>query len=109
MDTHPDGYAIVLSTTNEEESQQAIINALLTAKLAACIQVMPITSYYHWHGEVNHDQESLLIIKILHRHYQEVEQVILANHSYQVPQIVMLPIETGFHEYLQWIQSSSHS
>ena len=54
-------------------------------------------------------QESLLIIKILHRHYQEVEQVILANHSYQVPQIVMLPIETGFHEYLQWIQSSSHS
>ncbi|WP_086984332.1 divalent-cation tolerance protein CutA [Vibrio aphrogenes] len=104
-----EGYAIVLSTTNEEECRQNIINALLQAKLAACIQVMPITSYYQWQGEVNQDQESLLIIKILHRHYAEVEKVILEHHSYQVPQIIMLPIETGFPEYLQWIQSSSHS
>ncbi|WP_089138231.1 divalent-cation tolerance protein CutA [Vibrio rumoiensis] len=109
MDTHQEGYAIVLSTTNDEECQQAIIGALLKAKLAACIQVMPITSYYQWHGEINNDQESLLIIKILHRHYKEVERMILAHHTYQVPQVVMLPIETGYHEYLQWIQTSSHS
>lgn len=109
MDNQQEGYAIVLSTTNDEESQQDIINALLNQKLAACIQVMPITSYYQWHGEVNHDHESLLIIKILHRHYAEVEKTILEHHNYQVPQIVMLPIETGYHEYLQWIQTSSHS
>ncbi|OEF27616.1 divalent-cation tolerance protein CutA [Vibrio rumoiensis] len=102
-----EGYAIVLSTTNDEESRQAIIEALLNEKLAACIQVMPISSYYQWHGEVNCDEESLMIIKILHRHYIEVERVILAHHNYQVPQVVMLPIETGFHEYLQWIQKSS--
>ena len=50
---HQDGYAIVLSTTNDEESRQAIIESLLSEKLAACIQVVPISSYYQWHGEVN--------------------------------------------------------
>ncbi|WP_105902074.1 divalent-cation tolerance protein CutA [Vibrio gangliei] len=109
MDTQAEGYAVVLSTTNDEDSQQDIINALLSENLAACIQVMPITSYYQWQGEVNQDQETLLIIKILHRNYAAVEKTILAHHNYQVPQIVMLPIETGFHEYLQWIQTSCRS
>ncbi|MFV0575370.1 MAG: divalent-cation tolerance protein CutA [Vibrio sp.] len=104
---HEEGFAIVLTTVNDEDCQQEIIETLLNRKLAACIQVMPINSYYQWQGEINQDQESLLIIKILHRHYLEVETTILEKHTYETPQIVMLPIETGFHEYLQWILSSS--
>ncbi|WP_413479313.1 divalent-cation tolerance protein CutA [Vibrio hibernica] len=95
--------AVVLTTTNDDEITQLLIRQLLEKQLAACVQVLPISSYYQWHGEVNHDQESLLIIKMVKTQYKEVERLILDLNTYQVPQIIMLPIETGYSEYLQWI------
>ncbi|MBD1576617.1 divalent-cation tolerance protein CutA [Vibrio sp. S11_S32] len=95
--------AVVLTTTNDDEVRQLLIEQLLEKQLAACVQVLPISSYYQWHGEINQDQESLLIIKMVKTQYKAVEHLILSVNTYQVPQVVMLPIETGYAEYLQWI------
>ena len=96
-------YSLVMTTFAEEENGKKIINALLTARLAACIQVMPIQSYYHWKGEITSDDEKLLIIKTKSALYTQVEKTILAHHAYELPEVIQLPISAGSAGYLGWI------
>ncbi|WP_446010864.1 divalent-cation tolerance protein CutA [Candidatus Electrothrix sp.] len=96
-------YCIIITSYADEENGKKIINALLTARLAACIQTMPIQSYYHWQGKVAHDDERLLFIKTKPSLYAKVEETILAHHAYELPEIVQVPISTGLDRYLHWI------
>ncbi len=96
-------YGMVLTTVDNLEVEQNIIQALLQQELAACIQVMPITSHYRWQGQLECSQEKLLLIKIKQPDYSLVEKVIVEQHYYDTPQVVMLPIEAGFASYLDWI------
>ncbi len=96
-------YAIVVTTTSNPAEAQKIARALLTQRLAACIQVTPIQSYYSWQGDVNVDDEYQLQIKCKQADFLDIQQCIKANHSYEVPEIIQLPITTGSPEYLQWI------
>jgi periplasmic divalent cation tolerance protein len=96
-------YCVVLTTFSKEETGEKIISSLLTKKLAACIQVQKISSYYWWNGHVANDPESLLFIKTKCNLYEEVEKDILTNHDYEVPEIIKLPIENGFLGYLNWM------
>lgn len=96
-------YCVVLTTYADENVGKAMITSLLEKRLAACIQVQSIDSYYHWQGEVACDQEKLVIIKTTCDAYQAVEADILANHNYDTPQIVQLPITAGYQDYLTWI------
>ncbi len=56
-------YCLIITSYADEKNGKKIINTLLTARLAACIQVMPIQSYYHWQGKITSDDEKLLFIK----------------------------------------------
>ena len=56
-------YCLVITTYADEENGKKIIDTLLSERLAACIQMMPIQSFYHWQGKIAHDQEKLLLIK----------------------------------------------
>lgn len=67
-------YCIVLSTTANEQNRDQIIKGLLEAKLAACIQTMPIESHYVWKGEICNDTEWLLVIKTRRELYELVEE-----------------------------------
>ena len=96
-------YCLVITTYTEEENGRKIIDALLTARLAACIQVMPIQSYYHWKGEISGDDEKLLMIKTKKSLYTKVEETVLAHHAYELPEVVRIPISTGSAGYLGWI------
>lgn len=98
-------YCVVLTTYNKEEIGKKIIDALLLNKLAACIQVSNLKSYYNWKGNINCDDENLLIIKTKTILYNDVEQVIRDNHNYELPEIIVLPISNGFSDYLSWIDS----
>lgn len=100
-------FCVVLTTTNNEANKNQIIKALLTQKLAACIQEMAINSHYVWQGEVCQDVETLLVIKTRKDLYPQVEEQIIQLHNYEVPQIVQLEIQDGFNPYLSWIAANT--
>lgn len=96
---------MVMTTFADEANGRAIIHSLIEKRLAACIQVQSIESYYHWKGAVNQDQEKLMMIKTTVALYAQVEADILANHDYETPEIIRLPITAGLPDYLHWIRS----
>jgi len=96
-------FALVMTTTNSKENANAITKALLEKKLAACIQIQPIESHYVWKGEIQQDQEFLLLIKSKATLYKKIENCILQQHAYETPEIIQVPIEKGSNPYLNWI------
>jgi periplasmic divalent cation tolerance protein len=100
----PTDYAVVLTTTASNEETEKIAHALLEQKLAACVQAAPIKSYYTWEDRIQEDHENLLFIKCKAVDYAQIEACIRANHSYQVPEIVLLLLSAGSQEYLDWIR-----
>ena len=99
-----DKYCLIITSYADEENGKKIINTLLTARLAACIQVMPIQSYYHWQGKIVSDDEKLLFIKTKSSLYSKVEKTILTHHTYELPEIIQVPISTGLDQYLAWLE-----
>ena len=97
-------YCLVITTYTDEENGKKIIDALLSKRLAACIQMMPIQSFYHWQGEIAHDQEKLLLIKSKTSLYSKIEATIIRHHAYETPEIIQLPVTAGFTGYLDWLE-----
>lgn len=98
-------YIIVLITTPNKEIGEEIANILLEKKLAACVNMMtPIFSLYTWQGEINRDDEVLLIVKSRSDLFEsELIPVVQDVHPYDVPEIIALPILMGSANYLAWI------
>jgi periplasmic divalent cation tolerance protein len=102
-------YAIAMTTTSSKAEAETIARALLERRLAACIQVTQIQSYYTWKESVNVDDEQLLLIKCKEADFADLQECIKANHRYEVPEIVLVPITAGLPEYLAWIRSVTRS
>jgi len=96
-------HCIILATTTSAQEADKIANILIENRAAACVQISPITSVYRWQGKVERENELRLTIKTTEALYPQVENLIKENHSYEVPQIVKLPITGGLREYLNWI------
>ena len=96
-------YCVVITTCGSSEEGEKLASQLVESKLAACVQLSSITSYYRWEGKVNRDPEYKLLIKTRKALYDQVENFIKENHSYDVPEIIELPIQSGSKEYLSWI------
>ena len=98
-------YIIILITTPNMEVGKKIANILLEKKLAACVNLMtPIFSLYTWEGQVNQDDEVLLIVKSRSDLFEsELVPVVQDVHPYDVPEIIALPILMGSTNYLAWI------
>jgi periplasmic divalent cation tolerance protein len=96
-------YGVVLVTASTVEEAEAISNALIEAKLAACVSLLPIHSIYTWQGQIHKEQEWQLLIKTDLSKFRLLEAKIRELHSYQVPEIIALPIVAGSQPYLQWI------
>ncbi|MGL5942937.1 MAG: divalent-cation tolerance protein CutA [Waterburya sp.] len=99
-------HIVVLVTVASLKEGEAIARSLLTEKLAACINIFPVNSLYVWQGEINHDQEYQLIIKTNLNKFDELADHIKPLHSYEVPEIIALPILTGSESYLNWLSTS---
>jgi len=97
------GYIVVLTTVGSEAQGEDLARSIVNAELAACVQIQSVRSIYKWKGEVCAEPEFLLMIKTAERHYASLEQHIKANHTYETPEIVKLPIAGGSREYLAWI------
>jgi len=102
-----DGYCVVMTTCASSEEAARLATALLDARLAACVQVVPVTSYYTWQGERTTDSEQLLLIKTRRSLYVGVEAALLRLHAYETPEIVCVPITAGAPAYLAWIDDAT--
>jgi len=98
---------VVMTTTANKEQAEKIARVVLEARLAACVQIQDVTSYYWWDGKINRDAEQLLYLKTTPEHYLALEAAIVANHPYDTPEIIQLPVERGFGKYLSWMQSET--
>lgn len=96
-------YAVVLVTAASQTEAEAIAQSLLEAKLAACVSVLPIQSMYRWQGKLEHQQEWQLLIKTRMDLFTQITVHIQAIHSYQVPEVIALPVLAGALPYLSWI------
>jgi periplasmic divalent cation tolerance protein len=98
---------IVLTTAGSKDEAQKIARALVERQFAACVNIAgPIESVYRWKGAVESAQEWLLIVKTTAAAFESVRDAIRELHSYELPECIMLPIEAGTAEYLDWIGES---
>ena len=101
---------VVLTTTPDIWEAESLAEKIVNEKLAACVQILPqMTSYYFWEGKVQKEGEHLLLIKTLRKKYDELEKFILANHSYDVPEIVALDAERISDSYFAWMKEYINS
>ena len=96
-------YMLVLTTVATDQQASELARSIVSAGLAACVQIQSLRSVYKWKGEVRTEPEWLLLIKTTNDRYASLEQHIKAHHSYETPEIVKLPITGGSREYLGWI------
>jgi periplasmic divalent cation tolerance protein len=99
---------VVLVTCNSVREGRKIGRTLVEARLAACVNVLqtPIESIYRWKGSVDTAKEFLLIIKTSRARLKALEAAVKRLHSYDVPEIIALPIEKGSQDYLAWLSES---
>jgi len=98
---------IVFVTAPNAGEAARIGEAVVTERLAACVNIAPtIESIYWWEGKVTRDSESLLIIKTTEDRYPELERRVKELHSYSMPEVIAMKIERGSDEYLKWLRDS---
>ncbi len=96
----------VITTTENKQDAEKIAKRLVERKLAACVQIIgPISSIYRWKDSIERAEEWLLLIKSKENLYEEVEITIKKMHSYEIPEIIALPIAIGSREYLEWLKN----
>jgi len=104
-----DGIAVLVTVGAREEAER-IAEALVMERLAACVNVLgPITSIYHWQGQVERGQELLLIIKTRAALFGQLEARVKSLHSYQNPEVIALPISAGAAAYLDWLRGETRA
>ena len=101
-------YALVLTTCPNEQEARDLATRIIAGRLAACVQLSKIESFYIWKDEACIEPEVRLTIKTRTRLYDRLESFIKKHHSYAVPQVVMIPIEDGSEAYLDWIDENTN-
>ena len=95
---------VVLSTCGSAEEAAKIARALVEKKLAACVNVMPaVRSFYRWKDVIEDELEVLLVIKSSRALFNDLRVEIEKLHSYEVPEVIAVPIVDGSEGYLEWL------
>jgi periplasmic divalent cation tolerance protein len=98
---------VVLSTCATEEEAEKLARSLLEARLAACVSVVPrIRSFYRWKGAVESADECLLLIKSSRDLFGQLSETLRKMHSYEVPELLALPVVEGAANYLTWMRAN---
>jgi periplasmic divalent cation tolerance protein len=104
MDDRPSAnYCAILVSAGSQSEAEKIANVLVKSQLAACVSLVPITSIYTWQEKLHQEQEWQLIIKTELTLFSAIALKIQELHSYEVPEIIALPLVAGSKSYLQWI------
>lgn len=98
-------HGIILVTAGTEDEARAIATTLLAEHLAACVSVFPMQSLYTWQNQLEEAKEWQLVIKTDLTLFPALEARIQEIHSYEVPEVIALPIVAGSQAYLSWLHS----
>jgi periplasmic divalent cation tolerance protein len=99
---------IVLTTAGSADEARSIAQALVERRLAACVNIVTqIESVYRWKGKVEHATEWLLVIKTQAGAFTRLRDAIKELHSYELPECLLLEVDAGGQEYLNWISEST--
>jgi periplasmic divalent cation tolerance protein len=98
-------FFLVLVTASSEAEATAIAQTVVQEKLAACVNLIPVRSVYIWQDQLQQEPEWQLLIKTTRDRYSALQERILALHSYEVPEILAIPIQAGSPSYLAWIET----
>jgi len=98
---------VIMTTAGSWEEADRIAEILVEEKLAACVQILDIRSRYIWEGKVCREPEQLLLIKTFATLYPQVEAAIIRHHSYEVPEILQVPVTTGLDCYISWMRENT--
>lgn len=99
---------IVLTTAGSPQEAEKIARALVEGRLAACVNIVPqIQSVYRWKDKIEQETEWLLIIKTKGNVFESVADAIKELHSYELPECVMLEVDSGSERYLNWIRENT--
>jgi periplasmic divalent cation tolerance protein len=95
---------VVLITAGSEEEAHKIAESLVKRKKAACVNIVPrVDSLFWWEDRLDSVQESLLLVKTKASLFSEIVELVKRTHSYEVPEIIALPIIAGSEDYLKWL------
>jgi periplasmic divalent cation tolerance protein len=101
----PTPLLLILCTAPDRGTAERLAGMLVEKKLAACVNLSaPTTSIYRWQGVTEHSEEILLLIKTTKERYHSCEEALRANHPYELPEIIAVPVEQGLDEYINWVE-----
>lgn len=101
---------VVLVTTSSEEEAKKIARVLVEQGLVACVNILPqLKSIFQWEGKISEEEECLMILKTRMSLFKALEKRINTQHSYDVPEIIALPIIEGAQSYLSWVQDMTRN
>jgi periplasmic divalent cation tolerance protein len=99
---------LVLTNLPDAASARALADHLVSARLAACVNILaPCRSVYRWQGAIEDTEEVPLLIKTTAARYAELEAAIRATHPYELPEVVAVPISHGLPAYLAWVATET--
>ena len=99
-------HIIVVVTTSSKAEAERVTQSLLEARLIACANIVgPVQSLFHWSGKINKAEEYLILMKSRKGLFGKLSAVVKASHSYDVPEIIALPIIDGSKPYLDWLSN----
>jgi periplasmic divalent cation tolerance protein len=101
-------FIVVLITCPSQEEAERLSNKILSERLAACVNIINgVHSLFHWQGQIESDQESLMIVKTRSLLLAQLKTFVQENHPYDVPEIIAVPIIGGSDDYLNWVKSET--
>lgn len=99
---------LVISNLPDQDSAEALARTVVERRLAACVNIMaPCTSVYRWQGEVETTTEVPVFMKTSRSRYPALEAAIRAQHPYELPEIVAVPVALGLPAYLAWVDAET--
>jgi len=102
----PEAIVVFITAPNKEEAAR-LADMLVEKRLAGCVQILPgVESVYRWQGQIEREEEVLLIAKTLSEKFDELSREVMVLHSYETPEIIALPIVSGSGPYLEWLRAS---
>ncbi len=101
---------IVYITASSRKEAVTLAKCLVKNRLVACVNILPeVMSWYWWEGKICNEKEFLLIAKTTARLFTELKEEVKVHHSYEVPEIIFVPIQDGSQKYLDWISDVTKS
>ena len=102
-------FVTIFSTAPKEEEAKKIANDLVSKKVVACVNIIPgLRSIYRWKGKICDEREVMMVMKTKDSLVEDVKKELKSLHSYECPELIVLPISDGLPDYLSWIEENTN-